>query len=162
MNPDLQHLRLLSIFHYLVGGMLMVVASIPLIHFTIGIMMVFAPGSMSKGAPPPAVVGWMMIMIAGAVVVLGWGLAIALMLAGRFLSQHKHHLFCLIVAGVTTLFQPFGTILGVFTIIVLVRPSVKQLFATGELPYDPEEDDEIVPLHDARIHSGSYNISSER
>jgi hypothetical protein len=48
--------------------------------------------------------------------------------AGRFLARRKHHLFCLVVAGVECLFFPFGTVLGVFTIIVLMRPSVQQAF----------------------------------
>jgi len=30
--------------------------------------------------------------------------------------------------------MPFGTVLGVFTIIVLMRPSVVELFATSEAP----------------------------
>jgi hypothetical protein len=32
------------------------------------------------------------------------------------------------MAGVECLFMPVGTVLGVFTIIVLVRDSVKELF----------------------------------
>ena len=50
-------------------------------------------------------------------------------LAGRFLAQRRHHTFCVTMAAVQCLFMPFGTILGVFTIVVLNRPSVKQLFA---------------------------------
>jgi hypothetical protein len=33
-----------------------------------------------------------------------------------------------VMAGVECIFAPFGTVLGVFTIIVLMRESVKQLF----------------------------------
>jgi hypothetical protein len=160
MNQDVQHLRLLSIFHYVVGGLMLVIASIPLIHFTIGVVMVFAPGSMGGSGPPPRLVGLMFMLIAGSIVVLGWALAIGMMLAGRFLSQRKHYMYCLIIAGFSMLVQPFGTILGIFTLIVLIRPSVKRLFETGEAPYDPEEDDEIPPLHNHRITSGSYNIHS--
>jgi len=32
------------------------------------------------------------------------------------------------MAGVECMFMPFGTVLGVFTIIVLMRPSVKEIF----------------------------------
>jgi hypothetical protein len=32
------------------------------------------------------------------------------------------------MAGVMCIFMPFGTVLGVFTLIVLLRPSVKPLF----------------------------------
>jgi hypothetical protein len=36
------------------------------------------------------------------------------------------------MAGVECLFMPFGTVLGVFTIIVLMRESVKQVFAANK------------------------------
>jgi hypothetical protein len=35
------------------------------------------------------------------------------------------------VAALSCAFMPFGTVLGVFTIVVLVRPSVKQLFESS-------------------------------
>ena len=53
-------------------------------------------------------------------------------LAGRYLSQQRHYTFCLVMAAVACMFMPFGTVLGVFTIIVLVRESVKELFAQGK------------------------------
>jgi len=36
--------------------------------------------------------------------------------------------FCLVMAGAECLFMPFGTVLGVFTIILLLQEPVKQLF----------------------------------
>ena len=38
-----------------------------------------------------------------------------------------HYLYCLVVAAVECMLVPFGTVLGVLTIIVLNRPSVKAL-----------------------------------
>src|SRR5438034_237975 len=46
----------------------------------------------------------------------------------RELRDRRGYLFCLVMAGIACLFQPFGMILGVFTFIVLLRPSVKTLF----------------------------------
>jgi hypothetical protein len=38
-------------------------------------------------------------------------------------------MFCLAMAGIeAALCMPLGTVLGIFTIIVLMRPSVKQAF----------------------------------
>ena len=37
-------------------------------------------------------------------------------------------MYCLVMAGVESLFFPLGTVLGVFTIIVLFRKSVKEMF----------------------------------
>ena len=49
--------------------------------------------------------------------------------AGRSIKRRKRHAFCLVVAGLSCFFMPFGTILGVFSLIVLNRPSIKLLFA---------------------------------
>jgi len=58
----------------------------------------------------------------------GWIFAVIIFLTGRFLAKRKRYMFCLVIACVECLFMPFGTVLGVFTIIVLMRPSVKELF----------------------------------
>lgn len=158
MNKDLQHLKILSIFHYLVGGLIAVIASAFLFHFVVGVMMIVSPASMGGSPPPPPLLGWLFALGGGGAVLCGWTIGIGMMLAGRFLSRRKHPLFCTVMAGIATLWQPFGTVLGVFTLLVLLRPSVKRLFETGELPYDLDEDD----FRDDRITSGSYNIYGER
>ncbi len=56
--------------------------------------------------------------------------------AGYYLSKRQHYTFCLVMAGVECIFIPFGTVLGIFTIIVLARPVVKALFEPGE-PVEP-------------------------
>jgi hypothetical protein len=43
MNKDLEHLRLLSIFHYVVGGILALFACFPIIHLIMGIMFLTMP-----------------------------------------------------------------------------------------------------------------------
>ena len=127
MNQDLEHLRLLSIFHYVVGGMIAFFACIPIIHVVIGIVMLTNPGGFG-GQPPPPFVGLLFVIIGGAVILLGWLLAALVIISGRFLTRRKHYVYCLVIAGVSCLFMPVGTVLGVFTIIVLTRPSVKGLF----------------------------------
>jgi hypothetical protein len=54
--------------------------------------------------------------------------AIVVAFAGRSLSRRNHYWFAFVVACVECIFVPFGTILRVFTIIVLSRESVKTLF----------------------------------
>ncbi|PYI82572.1 MAG: hypothetical protein DMF09_14100 [Verrucomicrobia bacterium] len=57
--------------------------------------------------------------------------ALFLTFAGRSLSRRKHYWFAFVVACIECIFIPFGTILGVFTIIVLSRESVKTLFSSA-------------------------------
>ena len=130
MNQDTEHLRLLSIFHYIVAGLTALFSSFGLIHLSVGLMMLFSPEWMQSGngQPPPPGFGLLFALMGGAFVLGGWSLAAVILVAGRFLRQRKHYLFCLIAAGLSCLVTPFGTILGVFTFIVLLRPSVKELF----------------------------------
>ena len=46
-----------------------------------------------------------------------------------------------VVACILCLNVPIGTALGVFTILVLVRPTVKDLFAGKAYLHDPEDDE---------------------
>jgi hypothetical protein len=85
----------------------------------------------SKDAPPAAF-GLLFIAIGGAVVLTGWSMAACLVVAGRSLAQRKRYMFCLVLAGIACVVcNPLGTVLGVFTIVVLMRPSVKALFAVA-------------------------------
>jgi hypothetical protein len=122
-----QHLQLLAIFHYVVGGLTAFFACFPLIHLTIGLAMVFG-GFPGNQPPPPQFVGWLFIILGGGFFVVGQTLAICIIIAGRFLARRKHYLFVFVVACCECLFMPFGTILGVFTIILLSRESVKSAF----------------------------------
>jgi len=119
--------RLLAIFHYVVGGLTAFFACFPLIHLTIGLAMVFG-GFPGNQPPPPQFVGWLFIILGGGFFIVGQTLAICIIIAGRFLARRKHYLFVFVVACCECLFMPFGTILGVFTIILLSRESAKSAF----------------------------------
>jgi hypothetical protein len=126
MNDDQEHLDLLAIFHYVLAGMTALLACLPLIHLTIGI--VFLVANFDGPNAPPRVIGLLMVIFAGFFILVGWTLALLILLAGRRLKRRAAWNFCLVVAAIECIFMPFGTVLGVFTIIVLSRKSVKELF----------------------------------
>jgi hypothetical protein len=130
MNPneDEQYLRLLSIFHYVVGGLTALVACIPIFHFTVGIGMIIASLAEPRETGFMVLPGLAFTLIAGGIMLFGWIFALCIILTGYFLSARRNYMFCLVMAGIETILTPFGTVLGVFTIILLVRPSVKVLF----------------------------------
>ena len=129
MNNDQEHLRILSIFHYICAGIIAFFACFPIIHLVLGLVMALHPNTFGPGKDqPPAILGWMLVSVASLIILFGWTLAVVLALAGRCLAKRKNYTFCMIAAAAACLFMPFGTVLGVFAIIVLVRPSVKALF----------------------------------
>jgi hypothetical protein len=128
---DAEHLRLLSIFHYVVAGMQFLIASFPVIHLAMGIVLVFFPGKLgaTKANEPPELMGWFFILFAGVWMLVGYALVACTVMTARYLKQRRRYLFCLVIAGIcAATCMPFGTVLGVFTIIVLMRPSVKAAF----------------------------------
>jgi hypothetical protein len=129
MNQDQEHLKLLSIFHYVAAGMAALVACIPFIHFFMGLALATGafPDTDSEARP----VGLVIMLVAACIIFLGWCFAALVAFAGRSLARRKRYTFCLVMAGVECIFMPVGTVLGVFTIIVLVRDSVKELFRGG-------------------------------
>ena len=135
MNKDLEHLKLLGLFHYIVGGLLALFACIPFIHLVIGLVLVFTPEAMkSNGQSPPRVIGWVFVCIASGLIFVGWAAAFLVVWAGRCLRQSRHYTFCFVMACVASAFMPFGTVLGVLTLIALSRPEIKVLFTPTSLP----------------------------
>ena len=105
------------------------VACIPFIHLFIGIMIVSGGIGDGKDAPP-AFFGWFFILVASLFIVVGWGISIANFCAGRYLKERRNYTFCFVMSCINCAFMPLGTLLGVFSIIVLVRDSVKDIFKT--------------------------------
>jgi hypothetical protein len=132
MNHDKEHLRLLAIFHYVVAGLAALFSFFPLLYTTVGAIFIFAArhGTPKPGEElPPEFLGWIFVVLGLLLFLLGVAMAICILTAGRCLSRRKHYTFALVMACIECLFIPFGTILGVFTIIALSRESVKELFA---------------------------------
>jgi hypothetical protein len=134
MSQDSEHLKLLAIFHYVVAGMTALFACIPFLHFFMGLAL--ATGAFPDTDPEAQPVGIFIMVFAGLFIVAGWALAALIAYAGRSLQARRRYTFCLVMAGVECIFMPFGTVLGVFTIIVLIRDSVKPLFGRSAAPQE--------------------------
>jgi hypothetical protein len=129
-TDDIEHLRLLSIFHYIVGGLALLFACFPLIHVTIGSIFIYAAAHAhsASGDAPPAIVGWILLFFGLAFFTAGVAFGVAVLWSGHCLARRKHYQFSFVMACIECLFLPFGTVLGVFTIVVLSRESVKALY----------------------------------
>lgn len=130
-SKDEEHLKLLATFHYVVAGLGALFACFPLMHVGVGVMMLTNPELLSDGrnaAPPPAAMGYFFIIMGGLFVLMGWAAAVCTFISGRYLARRRKRMFSFIVAAVLCMFVPFGTVLGIFTIIVLSRESVQRLY----------------------------------
>jgi hypothetical protein len=132
MDRDTEQLNLLAIFHYVVAGLAALFSFFPLLYTTVGVIFVSAArhGTAKSGEDlPPEFLGWIFAVLGALLFLIGIAMAICILIAGRSLALRKRYSFGLVMACIECLFIPFGTILGVFTIVVLSRESVRGLFA---------------------------------
>ena len=127
---DSDHLTLLAIFHF-VGAGLAVLGILFLFAHYMFMQAIFTHPDFWQNQnqkPPPeelfSIFIWFYI-IGGIWLVLS---LILNLLSGMFLATRRCRTFSLIVAGINCLHIPLGTVLGIFTIIVLVRESVRELY----------------------------------
>jgi hypothetical protein len=130
---DEEHLRLLAIGHYITGGLCIGFASIFIFHFVfLGFMAaspeLFAPPSGTHVAPPDGLLRIFAVVL-GMFIVAGWAFGGLTIYVGRCIKRRVRRTLTFVVACLNTLFIPVGTVLGVFTLIVLSRPSVKRLYS---------------------------------
>lgn len=132
MNQDIDQIKTLGICTLVYSGISALFAFFPIFHLLIGISML--NGSFYNGNPPtetgfPISIFALMFTILPAVMIFfGLAFAVALAISGYFLLKKRHYLYCMVMGAISCVFVPFGTVLGIFTIIVLQRPSVKELF----------------------------------
>jgi len=128
-NEDIQHLDLLSLFHYILGGIIALFSCMPFIHVFMGLALVF--GKLPQGnqsAAVPSAVGWIFVVMGSVFILLGWSLAVCMLLTGKKLKRRHNRTFCMVVAGIECMVMPFGTLLGIFTIMALSKDSTKEIF----------------------------------
>ena len=130
---DEEQLRLLAVFHYVVAGIGALFACFPLIHVAMGLIFFLHPGAgVGQKDFPPQWFGLIFVVMGGFFVILGWSAAICTFISGRYLAKRRKRMFSYVMGAVLCAFMPFGTILGVFTLIVLGRESVRQLYLEKE------------------------------
>jgi len=129
VNQDLEHLKILSICFYVKAGLTAMTGLFFSIYILFGVFFIAADIPRKANEPPPELMGG--IFVGFGVVLMGvfFLLAFLAFWAGRSLGRHKNYTFCLVIAALVCLSMPLGTILGIFTIIVLMRDTVKALFS---------------------------------
>jgi hypothetical protein len=127
---DANHLQILSIFHFVGAGLALLGILFLLAHYAVLHAFLANPKFWQdqKQAPPPAeffaIFKWFYLIFGAWFATSG----IVNVISGLCLRARNHRTFSLVVAGVNCVHVPLGTVLGIFTIIVLSRDSVRELY----------------------------------
>jgi hypothetical protein len=127
---DADHLKLLAIFHFVCAGFALLGIVFICLHFTI-FNAVFANPKIwqdQKQGPPPAEIFVIFKVFYGGLGLWFLGSGVLNVMSGVWIRARKNRTFSLVVAGVNCLHIPLGTVLGVFTIVVLIRDSVREVY----------------------------------
>jgi hypothetical protein len=131
-KTDVDHLKLLAVFHFVLAGFAVLGILFLLLHYTLMSTVMNNPDLWKNQKKPPdfdpkqffAVFKWFYLFM-GSMFLLG---GIANLVSGFYLRAKRHRIFSLIVAGVDCFMFPFGTALGIFTFVVLLRDSVREVY----------------------------------
>lgn len=137
---DDEHLRLLRIGYLVSGFANLLWVFFPLIYVAIGIMIFFI-GLFSRNHggddAAPAFVGLIFAGIGGTIAVIIACMAALKLFTAKALRTRTHRVLCLVTAGISCLAIPYGTLLGIFTFMVLQRPTVIAQFEAPVTPAPP-------------------------
>lgn len=129
---DEEHLKMLSVGYYVSGAISLLYALFGMLYagmggFMFGMMRSAGPAARAANGPPSEVV-WIFVAIGTFATLVFGGMAVAKFVAASHLRKRTGRMFCMVVAGLSCLDIPYGTCLGVFTFMILERPSVAHAF----------------------------------
>lgn len=138
LEQQKKYLDVLAVFHYVVAGLAALMMLLPVGYLFLGGVMAFAPEVFGGGGdPPPPIVGCFILAIGAFVLLLIGGYAAFTFYAGRCLARRRHFNLCLVSAAISCANAPLGTVLGVFTIIVLMQSGVREVLFDESAPATP-------------------------
>ena len=126
-DRDLEHLRALSVFHYVLAVMTFLVSGLFVVYLVVGAMTMSELTAAERSHLPQGfTTGFNKAGIIG--LTIGWSLAALNAISGWCLSRKRVRGVSLFTALCNCLWPPAGTCLGVVTITILLRDSVVQLY----------------------------------
>jgi len=131
---DEEHLKMLSLGYAVSAGVSALYSLFGLLYVFMGIMMSTALSHLPETpanpaqAPPPAFVGWIFGFIGLAFFLIATAVTAARFRAAWCIKHRKSRVFCMVIAGIGCLEFPYGTVLGIFSFLVLGRDSAVPLF----------------------------------
>ncbi len=140
LKADRAHLRILALCYTWVAFLLGLAVIAAVWYLMIGILIV--AGVMGQPGPGEVRGGVALIVLSPLAGAAFWTLARYVIVAARSLKGLKRYKYCMITAALFCALPPLGTALGLCTILVLLRDSVKELFIHGEFAFQPDLEDD--------------------
>ncbi len=125
-----EQLRILSIFHYVLGGLEICFGCLGSLYLLMGLSLALNPMVWTSHGevPPPPFMGWIFVAVGGMWILCGVVFGILTALSGRFIAKRRNKTFSIVIGALNCLFVPFGTLLGVFTIILLSKNEIVAMY----------------------------------
>jgi len=150
----MDRLRLLSLAYYISGAIGAAFVSFLLIHFFLLLGFSFipasqwiaptpTPASIQSASPtpfpapprtsnsaeaPPAIMFRIFAGVIGLIIICGWTLGALTAYAGHCIKKRKHKVLIYAMAGINCIWIPYGTVLGIATILLFQWPEVQAEF----------------------------------
>lgn len=132
---DGQQLRLISLLSLIYGGVMVLFSCFFLLYVFMGEKLANDPKFFrSQTEAPPPFFGQVVMIMGMTGFVLGLLRAGLSVYAGKCLRERKNWTWLMVIACFDCLSFPLGTGLGIFTIVVINRPSVRALFSETSSP----------------------------
>lgn len=126
---DYEHLKLLALGYKISAATTAFYSLFGLLYVFMGVIFgTVIPRTESAADKPPAFIGWFFAVF-GMAVFFGLVAMAALKLrAAICIQERRSRTFCTVIAAIGCVSVPYGTILGIFSFVVLGRPSVMRQF----------------------------------
>jgi len=125
-QPDKSILSTVGILYVAFGGLGCFFSLFPLLHiFMFGYM---TPSVSAHSEQIPPFFAILFIGFSAIMIFIGELISILMIFAGLKMRSFKSYKFVLFVSVVSLFFFPFGTVLGILSIIFLQKPANKELF----------------------------------
>ena len=131
-KADEEHLKLLAVFHFVLASFAVLGILFLILHYTVMSTVMSNPDMWKNQKMPPnfdpkqvfGMLKWFYLFMASMFVLGG----MANIVSGFCIRARRGRIFSLIIAGVNCFMVPFGTALGIFTFVVLLRDSVREVY----------------------------------
>ncbi|MDP6152879.1 MAG: hypothetical protein QF785_05820 [Phycisphaeraceae bacterium] len=132
VDRDRGRVRRVAIWFVIIGVLTIIAGTFLLGWVHLGIKLAFAPDEM-KNLPHDYVMhehvlGWVVVALSTVAVLLVWGVGTGMIAAGFCMRSRQRYTFCYVMAYLSCLVIPAGSILGWYTIVLLRRRSAREIF----------------------------------